>query len=344
MLKLNIPDTNLTSASTILSWQLDKEDCDPNVLGIDSTIIISIYPEKYDCKKEYRKVLKLNELMTYVEFRYPGKNKILAIVSNKSLNACKETYLKKVKGWHYNTLVYSYDTDYNASFESMEYNNCVRLHSTIEVDIPKECFAPEPSDIEKTWVNHYYENKAYDQCQFRNRRLFAYTLQPFLFMVGLVIRLIFTMFYLLIGFKNVSIKYLMHPFIYSLFETVESVAESELFYKGWMFLLHPAALAVYALAIFKFQVFLLIAIPILTVLAGYNMIKYFVKLMYWIPELIGRLEKETIFQFENKDKLKQTGLYLNQKYTSLADLPASHKTIKLRYQDLKSKVCKPFSS
>jgi hypothetical protein len=60
-----------------------------------------------------------------------------------------------------------------------------RVQAFVDVDIPKECFAREPSDLEKRWVNWLYMSKTVDQCEFRKRRLFAYNNNIYYFCFGL---------------------------------------------------------------------------------------------------------------------------------------------------------------
>ncbi len=62
------------------------------------------------------------------------------------------------------------DLKFRGSVDELLGSGCV------EVDVPEELFAKKPWDWE--WTNDYFDSLPSDQCAFRKRRLFAFTIQP----------------------------------------------------------------------------------------------------------------------------------------------------------------------
>ncbi len=66
------------------------------------------------------------------------------------------------------------------------------------VDVPRELFAPRSQtprgEAIWNWVNRWYDETPRDECKYRGRLLFAFTLQPVLFLLGHIIRLAIQIF------------------------------------------------------------------------------------------------------------------------------------------------------
>src|ERR1700722_4777297 len=219
MFQLKLADTDVSSGSVALSWCLDneliknlaKEGTD------DPQVVIVIYPEVKDKNgshnnlKEVRKVVPLKDLMTYVELKVAGKNRIVGFVYHASRSATKSRFLYKTERAWETTIIDSNGDPFPASYYSYTDN---RL-SQLSIDVPAGIFAPEPAQWEKNLVNHYFRDKVVDQCSFRRRRIFAYSLQPIMALLFIFLTIIILIAGLLTGARKWSIKYLFHPLIYN---------------------------------------------------------------------------------------------------------------------------------
>lgn len=181
MLELHISDTDVTSGTIPVSWCLDKTLLDNlAACGVpDPTLIICIAPSQgYHIKKEVRTVVPLKDLMTYIEFHSSGENKIYGIISSKNKKDAENKYLCKNDGEYADHLLNGDGSDYAHYLSS-----ALDKSDPLNVNVPKECFASEPAQWEKDWVNWFFRDKPIDQCHFRKRRLLAYTVQPFWFLL-----------------------------------------------------------------------------------------------------------------------------------------------------------------
>jgi hypothetical protein len=383
MLQLQIADANISGGSVAVAWCLDHEVL--NELAkkgvIDPQVIIVVAPtSNYHLSKESRKVVPLKDLMTYIECRASGKNKIYGLISMRQAKEAREHYLAKEDGaYRNNVLDYDGETyssrllgvedEYDIEKKTYKY-----LSPPLEIEVPKGVFAPEPSAWEKNWVNHFFRQKVVDQCDFRRRRLFAYLVQPFIIGFFNLVRSVILLAGLLTGARNLSLKYLLHPLTYGLKDTFE------IWEKGSLFIQHlPEDKAEstdlkfltpsYAFRSFWALLFMpLFSLPIVWLLLRHHPVVagliafvpiFFIVLLCLIAYLISRgnasrlLNKawDGLNNLLTSDKL----WYLDQeevqfitctndkKPTTYKSLPARRKTIRLRFQNLKTKVCKPFS-
>ncbi len=82
---------------------------------------------------------------------------------------------------------------------------------SLDVGVPDELFAEKPFD--ERWVNALLGSPVVDQCSYRQRRIFAYTLQPIVFLaIGVLFvfialwRLAVIAFALSVGLRNIDFK------------------------------------------------------------------------------------------------------------------------------------------
>jgi len=138
--------------------------------------------QRYACK--ISKAVKLIQLFT------PGYHRItvLALAGEEA----KKNVDRLLEVW---ASGYQNSVNYN----SVEVGEVVLLRfsvvaaTTAEFDIPKELFAkkPETNFQKKLWkyVNLFFSKDPKDQCAYRKRKIFAFTLQPPLVLIGLSIKL-----------------------------------------------------------------------------------------------------------------------------------------------------------
>lgn len=372
MLELHVADTNVTSGSINVSWCLTKEA----LLKLkelqlqDPYIVLCVAPcgAKYSFWKESRKAVPLRDMIAYLEFFAAGSNKIWGfLVRNKS---SASRFLQKNDG-HYETHILNDDgTEYRTwhkrqicligeirhdheGYDHIDDYTTASVAQPISISLPEGCFALEPAKWEKTWVNHFFRNKCVDQCDFRRRRLFAYTLQPLMMIVNVLLRFLIFMFALLFGARKLSPKYLIHPFTYDLSDSFEMFGGGTIFllrskYTVINFLtlvLMPYVLAMLFL-VYKVKFLslcfmgLMCGILIAIIISAAKNRGLFV--LNWLEnKLVGG--NNQIFWYTDEEEQNLILCNGQNKPMRLSELPRHHRTIRLRFDDLKSKVCRPFS-
>jgi len=197
MLQLQIADANMSSGSVAVSWCLDhailKLLADEKLT--DPQVVVVVAPTKnYHLSKESRKVVPLKDLMTYIECRASGENKIYGVISTRKPKDAREFYLSKEDG-EYRNNVLDYDGEgYSSRLlgreeeDHREPGTYQYLADPLTIQVPKAAFAKDPPKWEKQWVNHYFRQKPVDQCAYRRRRLFAYGVQPFIVLFWSIVK------------------------------------------------------------------------------------------------------------------------------------------------------------
>lgn len=366
MLELHITDNDVTGGNVAVSWCTDKELLAElaNEQIKDPHLVIVVAPAdgRYANKKEYRKVVPLNDLMTYVEFRAPGKNKVWAFVSQLSGKEARNEYLKRSDG-EFATDILSHDGE-NFTSRFQEFTA-----EPLDLYVPEACFAPEPADWEKEWVNHFFSNPAVDQCHFRKRRIFAYTLQIILMLGSLIARLPLYLLALLIGSKGLSPKYLTHSMDNSLKDSLDLLKGGTIFVRpdkdyptgklrdeakyllkrGWTVPFMPLILIPALWLIFTGKAFILglggvVLLSLVLILiaiwffAEGEAKKFYYRVDAWLDDRLGPKE------YAYLDAEEMDLLVCNGKPKGYNNLPSKKKTFKLRFSNLKAKVCRPFSA
>lgn len=374
MIELSVSDNDVTSGSIAVSWCVSHETLDllakENISDPQLVICVSPDGELYSSKKEYRKVVPLKDLMTYIEFRVPGKNRISALISYKNRKNAKNKYLSKNNG-DYDSNILNYDgSDYSTTIHSMDQIDRELLLSTpIIVNVPQACFAPEPPAWEKLWVNHFFRDKPSDQCNYRRRRLFAYSVQPFIFIVLSLIKLLFLLGATLIGSRNWSLKYLLHPLTYDEFECAEVLKGGTIFiktsspddlsnYSLWSFFKKACRLAL--MPIIWILIVVSVYLNVLHIILGtigilaviVLLIVFFVEgwaanTFFWCSEKLYNFfngAQENQFWYLKQEEMDMIICDNRKKTTKITDLPSKKRTFSLKFSDLKSKICRPFSA
>lgn len=162
-------------------------------------------------KKEVdRQLLPVGDLMTYLTFNHPRENTVLAtIVWHHTLKLLRKYYLGKDKYGYENRF---YDKEDDGLVNTSGYGL-----DSITVNVSADFFAPEPAEWEKWWVNLCFETKPKDQCQFRKRRILAYTAQLplvlFWVFITVLSRLVAAMYLVIIKTRTkVKFSPIIHPF------------------------------------------------------------------------------------------------------------------------------------
>jgi hypothetical protein len=184
-------------------------------------LLLVYWPEEMRARHtEVRQLVDLMEPMAIVGFNSPGINRVVAlVVYDQSEGGLRDTYFTRHNGC-YKTDIIGSDDDTIVIGEGGWKNG--RLGSGyIEVGVPQELFAKQPRDW--GWVNSFFNTPPRDQCAFRRRRIFAYTLQPvvwsmllaivgFMGAIAGLVNLICIVCLLSVGVRGINYAPLRHPF------------------------------------------------------------------------------------------------------------------------------------
>lgn len=375
MIELFVSDNDATNGTIAVTWCVSHETLDllAKEKVVDPQIIIVVSPDgdNYERRREYRKVVPLKDLMTYIEFRVPGKNNIRAVVSYKTKKEAKNKYLSRDEG-KFTSDVLEYDGSDYASWLKGD-DQVHMLSPVIAVNVPQDCFAPEPAAWEKAWVNHFFRNKPIDQCNFRRRRMFAYTIQPLIFLALALVKVFFLLVATLIGARNWSLKYLLHPLTYDIESSTAVMKGGSIFIRRlpeddehgdpanipWYVLRKLCLLPLMPLILIPLVLLCLFAKPavytgilmgigfcvviLFVVLLCVQHVAIFATIVNWIAGVIDKFADHDLWYMrqEEMDIIVCDG---RAKSVSVSALPAKKRTFALRFSQLKSKVCRPFSA
>lgn len=365
MLELHIANPDVTGGTIQVSWCVDiKELKYLSELGVsDPMVVLVVAPDgpNYHIKKEHRVVVPMKDLVAYLEFSCPGKNKIWGFISRKNKKLCRNDYLGKI-GDRYHTDILDY------CGESWGYLLSTHNEVPLSVDVPAECFAPDPPEWEKKWTNHFFSDKCVDQCHYRRRRIFSYLAQPVLMLFNLLARFVLLLTASLLATRGWDAKYLLHPMTYSLMDSLEVLTggtalirrlpeDSERANDGAMTVKYiwrklcfvpfiPAVLLLMSLLILTHHAIVIafvlgiavIVLGLFILLAAFLDGTLFSKL--WERISASSDKAPWYMDQEEMNLIVCTG---DKKPLTLETLPVKHQTLRLKFQDLKSKVCKPFS-
>lgn len=366
LFELRLASDDVTTGAIPVTWCLNeemlkalKED------GMESPqVVIITHPvEKYSVQKESRTVVPLTDLMAYVDFKTAGLNKIRAFIEDGRTSAVSTKYLARNERGSYMRDLFNYeDVRWGYGFP---FNRDTEKYgpeweaSEIELDVPEGIFAPEPPEWEKQWVNHYYKNKVVDQCDYRRRRIVAYTVQfPAVFVVQ-VIRLLIIFLALLLGKRGTSLMPFLNPLSMTTGDAGSQLETRSVFIrydveednKVLNFLKTYCLVPLTPLLSIPL-VLLLVFVPFASVVLGAGLVIATTLAMFLligtISLMVSRETRERFVNFfiKNKPWDEASNIKLltcsNNSFT-IDTLPSEKKTVKLRFQEVKSKVCRPFS-
>lgn len=371
MLELHVADRDVTSGSVAVSWCIDKETLTNLAeLGYNHPMVVLItapIPSKshrYRVSDQVRKTVPLKDLIAYVEFRASGPNKIWAFLVKD-----REVAQRAVRNNNLLSEIYDHanqDEDYFGAIDLELYTahnqpnmimseqrdnyeyRCVA--EPILVDVPAGAFAKDPPQWEQAWVNMFYRKAPIDQCDYRRRRILAYTLQPLLMLLSLGVRLVVFIIGLLIGARNLHPKY-FNFFQYNVESIDEMVKGGTIFYGRTdsvllnivRFPLMPLFWPIYYIILMQNSILGLLStvgtviLSLLIFTVGAGTIGYF----YDRHQENVASQPAWYLDEDEQDLIVCTG---QKKPMTVGELPLRHRSIRLRVAALKSKVCRPFST
>lgn len=231
MLKLRIDsaDAEVTSPSVPVRWCLDKSVLDELNLGEKEAlyVFLAVRPVSDESgNRETTTLVLANQLEHYLAFQRPGEYVIAALLlrgvptkiypntTSAAMRTARETLVEAYR--NHTIFEYSREAGKVVVYRAFGYPFTPYPIAVLEVNVPQECFASEPAAWEKSWVNLLFDEAPYDQCAFRRRRIFAYTLQPLYLLLkltlGMPCRWLATLVSLVLGWWTVQLKPSTSPF------------------------------------------------------------------------------------------------------------------------------------
>ena len=231
MVRLFFENTQLPSPVAAVRWCVDKADLDylkEKRITDPFLALISTKPREKDSdgKVVYtvidHKIVPLDQAMEYLEFRSSGELRVFG-----QLVWCKYYGKQRLNQNRLDELIVewrscSIDSAIESWASSGKYTSDRLESGYADITVPEGYFAKEPSELEKWWVSFWYESKPKNQCQFRKRRMLAYTVQPFVVIPYALIRSVLflgqILIFMLLGARKIEYGAMFHPFSYRLGE------------------------------------------------------------------------------------------------------------------------------
>ncbi len=338
LFELRLAETKTATGSIPITWCIDREWLLEHNNTKYYVLLCSAPPNERGINAEWRGYAKLSDLAAYITFYRPGPNRILACLGDKSdVEIWMDRNRYNNSGWGLDAINFYSDFLLDSRWAR-------HLNSYIDLDLPKECFAKEPSVTEKKWVNFFFRQKAVDQCEFRRRRILAYTVQPIAFLVFAVLYIACIAFIQItslmigkwcvwedLGTMGAEIKTKKE------FLKVKKIGNFDMGAFNWVFVPTPIIITLSIVAIsFTHNMAWLIVLPLI---------------LLWLPLVFGicligerflKKPAKKVF-YQDISKLEPLLCSSSKKIVSIKDIPIYKRPIKLQFQGIKSKVCKPFS-
>ena len=380
--KIHVDNKDLTSANVRFTWCLTKAATDllrdKNVAH--PFLLVTVVTERADGRIGYdevdRIIYPLEQGMGLVQFNRPGTFTISAIiiwVGKTEPSSSRKSSLRSLNcllgGNQYESgFVYHHRTVLNAD-KSIDWerldgmgNGTLPRAEQFDVTIDESLFAKQPAPWVWTWCNLWFDRRPRNACTFRKRWIFAFTLKPFIALAYVtwltIVRTIFTIAFLLWGrrLRAITFSAIRHPFAMQLKDLdaddtpqgnwVETNRHGE--GRSWLLqqILPPWRITLFVLISW----FLLMRFPLL----------FSIGLLMCAIALVGGFIYHLILTHSPKvdqdEARRRTARYYETKLDplvcdadedpdvkpTLASLPASHRTLYVRFLAAKNELCLPF--
>ncbi len=371
-----ITDRNLESADPVLAlrWCLDRSEVEKLRASKAKDIhllVIVVYEGGFS---EDRYLVKLDDVMMFVNFRKPGAHTILAVVLRNMTPKGGESIMKKYDRFRYNiNLTRNLPGNGGPAFSEYapetysEY--WTEIQTELEVAVPKEHFPKEPPEFLRKLVNFRSEYEATDPCMFR-RRLLALTFKLPIWAAAAILivsyRFVVATLLSVLGFREVDWSAILHPNEKQTFEVWNLtsfknnwfwVNKDGKFRPDWFILFHPLSV-LGLIALLRQGVFAFVSKHIMAVSIISLLIMIFALTGTWIVQkLMANYEKRQEYEGskEYEDELarkrdeqyntlyQMVGCKTTPMVASLSEIPKDRRTVKLRFLNLKRKVCQPYA-
>lgn len=177
---LNGGGTTMDTATVPVEWHFSEEILQKNpqyIVICDHPMSLEDLRERENYIYGKRHLFKVEQLVGYMQLSNPGRHHFIAIVicgDRDSAQERAEKYMER-EGSGYEKIVWFNDLNRDTI-------------TAVEFEVPQELFAERPKTGFRSsiwnWVNRWYEKDPVDECAYRKRKIFAFTLQPILLIVG----------------------------------------------------------------------------------------------------------------------------------------------------------------
>jgi len=340
-------------------------------------LVVKHQDEKAE-KKTERILVPLDHVLQYIQFKKPGIHRIAAtVVWHREGNRLKlqERFLGKDQHGSYELSVLNYSGELRYDLTDSQIGQHGK--GTLEVDVADEFFARERPKWMQGWVNLAFETVPRDECQFRKRCLFAFTVQPLLELITMLVlsvgRVSVALFLTLCSIRGVAFRPILHPFRQKTREIWSDIGASPSFLGRrtlWpSFLAPPIVPLVTGGTMFLLNHYLSLGLNnwlMLGIIAGATLlVPLLVQLIGGILYLLSmpfgtKAQREEKRRQREREERLQAELERQKRWDKqysilvcegvplearLDALPRVRRTVylRLRLQDLKARLCRPFA-
>lgn len=373
--------SEIQGTSVPVRWCLSKDELNKlNEARKEVFLLLLVVSDTGGERSETRYFIPIKQMMEYVNFYTPGKNKIFAMVAERK---DREYFLHKYGIYYSNSLYNYYGKNLHPSYLKNYYDLYGIEVCELEVNVPKEVFAKEPPAWEKKWVNLFLGWELLNQCDYRKKQIFAYSFQlifflPILGSIELAVGLIISAL-LLFGTKGIGFRKIIRPFSES-FSSIWDETKGSIFGRRFIPRLLPSIFlgssviswvickilgsqivigtnaVTNAVIIGGVAVGAVVAVPGFIYLSYYGAVKAIDKIRNALvpvakAEEERKKQKRSLAEAAEKERSRKLRERIEAEYALLAcdgnlsakTLPSAKRTVYLRYKDLKSRVCKSFA-
>ncbi len=196
------------SAALLLQWAVSKLAVDKFAHGgVSRPYLFLVVTDPKGI--EERSVIDLKKLETLIQFHRPGVHRIRGILVYKDNEQAADVWVKRESRREYNTPLEDF-TRYRPGSASTD----------LSVEVSDDFFAKPLSPWEDWWINLWFEDPPWDECEISRRKWLAYTVQalaicllwiPFIS----IIRGFYALWLVLSASRGIRWSAIWHPFTYS---------------------------------------------------------------------------------------------------------------------------------
>lgn len=203
-MKLLIESTSPENPTVAVRWCLNKAEREALISVKEQVFVLIVIA--YEKGAEDRFLCRLEEAMTHLVFRFAGKHKVFSRLVWRMQNETDQTMeaaiMQRKDANSFHAEVLRYERDGLNSFIShtvSQESHALELAETLDVEVDAGHFAPEPPQWLKEWVNMMFRTPPRDQCEFRKRMIYAFTVQPLLALIFWLVYTVAAVISLLVG-------------------------------------------------------------------------------------------------------------------------------------------------
>lgn len=220
---LNGGKEEMNSATIPIEWWLSKE-----VIEKDPQYVL--FFEQNGTEKSYhdgsahgrRYVCKITDAFKFLQLFSPGYHRVMVIAisgEDRKVEDMLWRYLRKQIGDEYFVSL-DWEAAKNNDLQGQGYEECLVASTVKEFEVPQELFAKKPETnlgrLIWKWVNLCFENDPRDECNYLERKILAFMLQPFLvifwyFLKYLLVGTLHASYILLVSFATLFVGFRPRP-------------------------------------------------------------------------------------------------------------------------------------